>query len=104
MSNNDITTEQPEGKDRQRFSIELGDEHRRQLAGYAKSYKLSQGEVLEVLLDRMTLDNELGVALTARREQKVAARSPKKELYQQLKNLTPAQIAAALAAAHQVKE
>lgn len=104
MSKNEMHADQSAAKERQRFSIELGDDHRDVLAGTAKTYKVTQGEVIEVLLDRMTHDNGLCAALAAKREEKVAARRPKKDLMDQLKNLTPAQLAAALAAAHQVQE
>lgn len=96
----EITTPEP----RPRFSIDLNEPQRAALNALAKEHKITQGEVVEVLLDRAVLDNGLSAALTARREAKVARRAPKKELYKQFKNLTPDQLQAALEAAHKLQQ
>lgn len=90
---------------RTRFSIDLNERHRDALAAIAKSYKITQGEVIEVLLDRAdtTGDHLLGAALMAKRTSKVARRAPKKELYKQFKNLTPEQLQVALEAAQKLQ-
>lgn len=45
-------TDNTEDAKRLRFSIDLDDEHRATLTAIAKSYKITQGEVIEALLDQ----------------------------------------------------
>jgi len=89
---------------RTRYSIDIDGPHREQLAAIAKAYKLSQGEVIETLLDYAGEDDGIKPLFVAKREAKVAARKPKNALYQKFKGLTPAQLEAALKAAEQVKQ
>lgn len=89
---------------RTRFSIDLDDNHRSSLNLIAKTFKITQGEVIEVMLDQMgTPTGELAAAFTARRDAKVARRAPKKELYKQFKNLSAEQLQAALEAAQKLQ-
>jgi hypothetical protein len=51
-----------------RYSIDLDESHRASLALIAKSYRITQGEVIEVLLDRVDDDGDhkLGAAMLAK--------------------------------------
>jgi hypothetical protein len=89
---------------RTRFSIDLDDNHRFSLALIAKTFKITQGEVIETMLDQMgTPTGELAAAMTAKREAKVARRAPNKELYKQFKNMSADQLQAALDAAQKLQ-
>ncbi|MDR9847040.1 hypothetical protein [Herbaspirillum huttiense] len=86
-----------------RYTIEISPEHQAKLAATAKQHKLSQGEVIEVLLE--LIDPAVhDPALAKRREEKVvertakrAAEAPKKEVLAKFKSLSPEQQAALLA-------
>ena len=89
-----------------RYTIDMSAAARATLSDISKRFKLTQGEVLEVLLDQtgnIDIDLEIEIALVAKREQKVAERTPVKELQKQLKGMTRAQLEAALKAATEVK-
>lgn len=81
-------------EERVRFSIDMAEESRAQLTVMAKRHKITQGEVLEVLLSRAALDNGLAAVLDAQRDAKVMARNPKKAILDRLKGLTAEQLAA----------
>lgn len=81
-------------EERIRFSIDMFEASRTQLVALAKQHKITQGEVLEVLLARAALDNGLAAALDAQREAKVMARNPKKAILERLKGMTAEQLAA----------
>ncbi len=90
---------------KKRFSIDLDLTHQASLAMIAKTFKITQGEVVAIMLDHMGDPTpELAAAFRQRRDEKVAARGPRKDLYQQFRNLTPAQMEAALAAAAAVQK
>lgn len=94
-------------KETVRYTIETLPATRDCLATIAKQFKLSQGDVIDVLLEQNKAVLEpLAAALAAKREHKVKARvsrmSPKQALYQQIKSLSPAQLEAALKAAKEV--
>ena len=85
-----------EPKFKARFSIDLGVDHQKKLAEIAKSHKLNQGEVIEVMLDSLDIST-LHEAFKARREEKLAARAaaksisdkPTRDLLVKLKELSP---------------
>lgn len=76
-----------------RYSLILDASTRSALAAVAKTYKITQGEVIQGLLSNMN-----PVVMTPifekLREAKIAARAPKKDLLARLKSLTPEQIEA----------
>jgi len=74
-----------------RFTITTSKPHQRNLAELAKKYKISQGEVVEVMLDNADM-NEMDTYFTRRREEKVDMRGGvDKALLAKLKSLTPEQ-------------
>jgi hypothetical protein len=77
-----------------RFTIIVTKEHRVKLNKFAKSYKITQGEVVEVLLDYLERNEDLLRShFEAKREVKVDGRGKKSELFDRFKKLTPEQIA-----------
>lgn len=76
-----------------RFTISVNKSHQRTLAELAKKYKISQGEVVEVMLDNADMD-EMEAHFTKRRNEKVDLRSgADKVMITKIKTLTPAQLA-----------
>ena len=80
-------------QERTRYTIDVTHPAREALSEMAKFYRITQGEVIEVLMERASLDNGLGAALVAKREAKVLARNPKKAILDRLKNLSADQLA-----------
>lgn len=76
-----------------RYTIAVSEEHQASLSQLAKKHKLSQGEVIEVMLDRIANDNGAEEAFAARRHDKIVKRNSKKTLTGKIKSLTPEQIA-----------
>ena len=81
-------------KERVRFSIDLEEPGRDTLASVAKSVRLTQGEVVDTLLEMYCkpVSDELLAALRQRREDKVAARTPKKKFMESIRDLSPEQL------------
>jgi len=76
-----------------RFTITTSKRHQRALAELAKSFKISQGEVVEVFLDNANMD-EFATHFTRKRDEKVDMRAgADKALLSKLKKLTPEQLA-----------
>lgn len=75
--------------------------HKAKIDSLAKTYKITQGEVIEVLLDRVSV-TEKDDDFIAKREGKINSRSKhletEKALLEKIKSLTPEQIAKLLAA------
>ena len=83
-----------------RYTIDIRPESSARLADMAKTSKLTQGEVIEVLLERCERDLGLISAFHEKRHLKVESRERAKaeranlrELYQKLGTLTPEQLA-----------
>lgn len=74
-----------------RFSISLPESHQARLGEIAKQYRITQGEVIETLLE-FADHAALALRYQAVREEKVAARRPKKDLLKQLNGLTSEQL------------
>jgi hypothetical protein len=77
-------------KEPKRFTVVINAEAQERLAELAKHFKLSQGQVLEVLIDQVDLAT-LAHAFKARREEKVQTRATRRALRNTLETLTPAQ-------------
>lgn len=76
-----------------RYTIILPNDHQARLAVMAKTYKLSQGEILEGLIEHADME-KLGPIFAKMREDKVAGRQSKKELLKRLSKLDPEQLKA----------
>jgi len=82
---------------RSRFSIDLPEDWQIFLAETAKRYRITQGDVIELMLANMPIVN-IEDKFKARREQKLAARKSKRSLTAQFRELPPEQQAEALKA------
>lgn len=72
--------------DIKRFTITTTPTHHERLAALANSYQLSQGEVLEVLMDNMgASETDLVAAFFKRREDKVNSRTSIHAITQRLR-------------------
>lgn len=89
--------------ERHRKSLDMLPESWTELAQVAKKHKITQGEVVELMI--LILRNSASAAevFDKKRVAKVAARQPKKELNSLLRGMTPEQLSAALAAAKKVQ-
>lgn len=76
-----------------RHSIVLTAVARESLSIIAKQYKITQGEVVEAFLDNME-PAVMAPIFGKIRDDKVAARTPKRDLMAKLRNLTPEQLIA----------
>lgn len=63
-----------------------------QIAEYAKAYKLSQSEVIEVALNLLGNSGKVDELLTAKREAKVSGRTSKTAILKSLSKLTAEQL------------
>ena len=80
------------------YTIKTDAEHQRKLSSLAKDYKITQGEVIEVMLDNLDVET-MSEAFKRRREDKVAIRAAAKSLtdkptialLKKLQSLTPEQ-------------
>jgi hypothetical protein len=84
--------------DQTRFTFTITKKHRDKMCEYAKTYKITQGETIEVLLDfaeKNMLEGSANFAalFRAKREAKIGGRGKKSELFDKFKKLTPEQIA-----------
>lgn len=59
------------------------------IAEWAKAHKLTQGEVIEVLLDNVYDVDEMAVRMDERREAKVAGRTSIRAMIQKTKGMSP---------------
>jgi len=80
-----------------RYTLILSEAHREKLKKVAKTYNITQGEVVEVLLDQMNL-GLLGGHLEAKRKSKTSDRVSQRTVIEELKGLTPEQLMAVKAA------
>ena len=76
-----------------RHMVILSPEHREILKTEAKKVKLTQGELLEVLLDNADF-TALAGKLKEKKEGKTAGKLTKNDLLKRMKGLTPEQLAA----------
>lgn len=91
--------EQQEQKDR--FSVDMTPAHHEALAALAKQFKITQGEIIECLLDAHRLNGERDEAATftfdqlaiRTRQDKIAAREKTRALYKQFKEQQKAAVA-----------
>jgi len=84
-------------KDVARYTMVLSEPHKDKLKKVSKTYGISQGEVVEVLLDQMNL-GLLGGHFEAKRKSKTSDRISQRAVIEQLKGLTPEQLKAVEAA------
>lgn len=80
-------------KGKLRYTVITTEQHREKLNKIAKTYRISQGDVIEVLLDQANL-GLLGHHFDAKRESKSDGKLTKTELMKKMKGLTPEQLAA----------
>ncbi len=89
-------------KDAGRHTVVVSESYKGKLKAVAKTYHLTQGEVIEVLLDQMNL-SQVGGHLEARRRSKETGRTTQKDVIDALKGLTPEQLKAAEEALAKIK-
>jgi Spy/CpxP family protein refolding chaperone len=73
-----------------RYTVVVGKLAQARLASIAKQFKISQGAVMEVMIENVDVQ-ALEEQFKARREQKVQSRGSKTELLEKIKKLTPEQ-------------
>jgi F0F1-type ATP synthase delta subunit len=73
-----------------RYTVTVGKLAQARLGSIAKQFKISQGAVMEVLIENADIA-ALEEQLKARREQKVQSRGSKHKMLETLKKLTPEQ-------------
>jgi hypothetical protein len=73
-----------------RYTVVVGKLAQARLASIAKQFKISQGAVMEVMIENVDVQ-ALEEQFRARREQKVQSRGSKTELLEKIKKLTPEQ-------------
>lgn len=82
-----------------RYTIDMDATARERLHRLAKAYQLTQGEVIEVLVDDIDMpepDTVFDRLLKGKRQEKVAQRAAARETLAKLKNLPPDKLAAIL--------
>lgn len=93
----DTSQEQAKGfyeqKGMVRHMLILPETHKQKLKKIAGVYGLTQGEVVEVMLDQINL-NMIGGHFEAKKTSKGAGKSTKADLIKKMKALTPAQMKA----------
>jgi len=73
-----------------RITITFTDEsYHRMLARWSKDHQLTQGEVIEVMLDNVRDEHFMEEAMDERRKQKVAGRTSIRAMIQKTKGMTP---------------
>lgn len=70
-----------------RYSIIVSPDRQERLADVAKQFHLSQGDVIEVLIDHMN-EQTLQQALVAKRDSKVERRGRKKDIDKAIERMT----------------
>lgn len=93
---NDHEIQLPVEVERHRKSLDLLPESWVELAEVAKAHKITQGEVVDLMLVLLRGSERAAYLYDRKREAKVAARAPKRQLNALLRTLTPEQIAAAV--------
>jgi len=89
-----MTTETHAAEEKgKRYAIVVEQTVQEKLAKIAKTYKISQGAVVETLMDSADM-SKLEEAFKARREAKVAGRTGKTAILKRLSKLTPEQLEA----------
>jgi hypothetical protein len=73
-----------------RYTVTVNKLAQSRLASIAKQFKISQGAVMEVLIENADVST-LEPHFIARRQQKVQSRGSKSKMLEALKNLTPEQ-------------
>ncbi|MFT4064301.1 hypothetical protein [Paraburkholderia sp.] len=73
-----------------RYTVTVNKLAQSRLASIAKQFKISQGAVMEVLIENADI-SALEEQFRARREQKVQSRGTKSRMLEKLKSLTPEQ-------------
>lgn len=95
-----------EKKGMARYTLILTETHKTKLKGVATAYGISQGDVVEILLDQMNT-NHLDPFLKAKRNSKIDGRSPggltQTAVIKKFKGATPEQLAAIAAILNQGK-
>lgn len=82
-----------EEKGMARYTMILPREHKDKIAAVAKSFKISQGEVVEVLLEEMEV-SMLRSRFEAKRNAKRSNKSSRREILEKMKGLTPEELKA----------
>jgi hypothetical protein len=88
-----------------RYTMIIPKTSKEKLEEIAKSYKITQGEVVEVLIDQAESEGSasLGAAFIAKKSSKVKVKSSKRGIIEEMKGLTPAQLAQVQEAIRQAK-
>jgi predicted DNA-binding ribbon-helix-helix protein len=89
-----------------RASFNMAETHKDAIEALAKKHKITQGQVIEVLLEQMRGEEELASFFKLKAETKTDGRSkkhPKRELLKDMKDLTPEQLAQLAAQVAQMK-
>ena len=89
-----------------RYTLILPETHKTAIETLAKKYKLSQGQIVEVLLEQMVDEDRLAPFFRHKAETKTDGRSkkhPKRELLKDMKDLTLEQLAQLAAQVAQMK-
>lgn len=73
---------------KERFTIESSAEAHAALNATAKEYKLTQGEILELIFSNIDMEKALGPKFRAARRAKVAARDQRKRISKALEHLS----------------
>lgn len=82
-----------------RYTIDLDPTARERLHRLAKAYQLTQGEVIEVLVEDIDMpepDTVFDRLLKSKRQEKLAQRAATRETLAKLKSLPPEEVAAIL--------
>lgn len=74
-----------------RYTMILPKVHKDKIETVAKTYKITQGEVIEVLLDQMSV-SLLGTHFEAKKESKGSNKSSKRSVIEAMKGLTKQQL------------
>lgn len=81
-----------ENKPEKRLAILLYPQVQRRVAELAKTYTLSQSDVVEVMIEVLTAQPNLEALMQAKRESKVAGRSSKTAILKSLSKLSAEQL------------
>jgi hypothetical protein len=96
MATNNGTSDYYKGRGMTRYTLILPEVYKAKIETIAKQYKLTQGQVIEVMLDQMLDENEIAPFFIARAETKTDGRSkgtPKKKILESMKDLSSEQLA-----------
>ena len=93
MATQQTTTEFYKEKGKVRYTLILDEKAKDKLLNVAKTYRITQGEVLEVLLNQLNL-GLMGQHFEAKRLAKDDGKTSKTELSKMMRDATPEQLAA----------